>query len=124
MKKIIFSLFITFTLLILSNVESIGQCPSCPSPYSSYSTTFSNGSCTLTVNFCLDCAPTGHPVMSICSITVPNSCSSVNVNASLWNLARNEMLVKAVSVCGGVGPCPQRVAIDIYQAQCWQLEND
>ncbi len=24
----------------------------------------------------------------------------------------------------GVGPCPQRVAIDIYQASCWKLEND
>lgn len=40
MKRIFYSLILTFSLLILSNVESNGQCPGCSSPYASQTATY------------------------------------------------------------------------------------
>ncbi len=127
MKRIFYSLILTFSLLILSNVESNGQCSGCSSPYASQTATYVyNSSCSITINFCLDCSPTGHPIMKLCSITIPynSNCYNIPIDPTFWNNIRNEMLIKAALVCGTFGPCPQRIAADIYQATCWKLEND
>jgi len=91
------------------------------------SATFSpNTNCIVSVNYCLNCAPTGHPIMKLCSVTIDfeSSCDSVEIDGSFWDQARIAMLKEGASVCGAIGPCPQRQSVDIYQAQCWKLEPD
>src|SRR5690606_181401 len=54
----IFSLFIAFSLLILSNVESKGQCPS---GYTSHTITIDIGGCDYDIYTCVSCpSPTSH----------------------------------------------------------------
>lgn len=128
MMKKIFILICSFILITLSTTELKSQSSSCTCtyPYTSASTTYSiDSSCVITINYCLDCAPTGHPVMKLCNIIVPTDiCDTLVIDANFWDAVKEEMLISAVNICGGIGPCPTRVAIDIYQASCWQLVND
>ncbi len=128
MKKLILSLFLTFTLLILSNVESKGQCATCPSGYTSKSVNhvLSNG-CEITINYCIFCGPTGHGAMKLCSITIPyhaapNPCYNMVIDGSFWQEVKHAMVFNAAVECGNIGPCPQRVNYEIYQASCWKLD--
>lgn len=72
MKRILFSLIFTFSLLILSNVESKGQC-SCPSGYThTIDTVNINGTCELYVEYCYKCDPhTLYRSVQICNIIIP-----------------------------------------------------
>ncbi len=74
MKKIIFSLIITFTLLILSNVESNGQCAS---GYSSKTITLTLGNCDYVIDVCYKCEVTNPGSVYIRQITeVDSSCNN------------------------------------------------
>jgi len=125
MKNVFLLLIITFTLLIVSNVESKSTC-SCPTNYTpqTFTVTLPSG-CVVDINYCLFCQPTGHPILELCSVTLyTGSCTNINVDFNFWNLIRTEMIKHGVTNCGNVGPCPERVTMDIYQATCLKLVND
>jgi len=131
MKKIIFSLFITFTLLILSNVESIGQCPSCPSPYvsASFQFTLPNGCGPITVNYCRDCSPTGHPIVKLCSVEIPyyiTQCQNLQLGYSFWDEVKRQTLLNMYVYCINLEilPCPQRTVVEFYNTNCMTVEAD
>ena len=94
MKKISALLILTFTLLIISNVESSAQCTSCPGnpTPTSFPITLATG-CVAYVHYCFDCAPTGHPVAQFCMVAIPNNASC---NGSEW-----EVDVKSVNFESG-----------------------
>lgn len=127
MTKFILTLFITFTLLILSNVEGKGQCSSCPSGYTSESVnhTLSNG-CEVTINYCLFCQPTGHGAVRLCSVTIPytndpfDPCYNLVIDGIFWDEVREAMTFNSAVECGNIGPCPQRMNYEVYQASCMQ----
>jgi hypothetical protein len=128
MKNIISLLIFIFALFIMSNVESNGQCASCPSGYTGYSLSYviPATSCTITVNYCLLCSPTGNPVVRLCSIEVPHisACNNLILNSGLWDMIRTQTLKDAVNYCTGIPPCPTRKTMELYQADCFKLEND
>jgi len=134
-KKLFISLILTFSLLIMTNVESKGQCPSCPSPYTNHSvnhtlTTGPNAGCEITINYCLFCHPSGHAESRLCSVTIPyttnpyDPCFGMTLDANFWNEVRHAMIFNSAVVCGNIGPCPYRVVFTTYQANCMELTID
>jgi hypothetical protein len=127
-KKLIISLFLTFALLILSNVESNGQCNPCQIGYTpkSFNYQVTETSCTITVNYCAFCAPTGNPIVKLCSITIPhdNDCKNLNLTNFEWNKIKEAMVSDAANSCIGIPPCPTQITTEVYQAECYRLEND
>lgn len=130
MKKIIFSLIITFTLLILSNVESKGQCTSCPGNTSptAFQITLKTG-CDAFIHYCYDCAPTGNPIAQFCMIAIPNapSCNGITIDAQFWRDVREAMMIDLASICsnawGQIPPCSTSVfqSLEIVIANCMEV---
>lgn len=121
MKKIIFSLLFTFTLMFISNVESKGQC-TCPSGYTPQSVNLNLGSgCVITIDYCMLCHPTGNPEANLCQVRIPNTCVGLNIDLAFWTNVRNAMIADLALKCsysGGIGPCPQRTSFSVFQAFC------
>lgn len=73
MKKIILSLIITFTILILSNNESIAQCPS---GFTLKTVTLTIGPCDYDIQLCYKCGITNPGEVTIVDIKLKdNSCT-------------------------------------------------
>jgi hypothetical protein len=123
MKKLFISLILTFILLILSNVESNGQCSSCPSGYESksFQATLPGSSCIVTFNVCVFCAPTGNPQVQFCNAYFPSSCFSNQVSAFDWFLMKKEVMGKILMDCETeIPPCStmSKTASEYYEAAC------
>jgi hypothetical protein len=143
MKKIFISLFLTFALLILSNVESNGQA-CCPSGYDHTIDTISiNGTCELYVEYCYKCDPhTLYRSVYICNIIIPwNQPGGCNLDGTdigsqgFWEAIYVETLEKLTNKpsCGNYEPCgevpcttsymPNRF-VEIKKAACFRkFEN-
>jgi hypothetical protein len=128
MKKFILTFILTFTLLILSNIESNGQACSCPTGWFDYSFDYvvPGTSCTITVNFCTNCAPTGHTLIELCNIVVPySSACEITLNPPFWTQLRNALAVNAIISCDlGTEPCPGRNQTIVSHGACMKLEFD
>lgn len=129
MRKLIFSILIIVSTLLFTNVESKGQCPTCPSPSSSESVIMgiSGTSCSITINYCLFCSPTGHPRLELCSILIPygptSFCNNIAIdNIFLENVRKAKVIdgaVKCASAMGlPIGPCPNRTIVETYLPTC------
>ena len=126
MKKIIFSILIFVSTLLVTNVESKGQCPTCPSPSTSESVIMgiSGTSCSITINYCLFCSPTGRPRIELCSILFPIPyCNGLSITSSLLFEVKKAMVkdgsVKCATAMGlPIGPCPNRNIVETYFPTC------
>lgn len=125
MKKIFFSLIITFSLLILSNEESIGC--SCPQNYSfkSYLITLPNTNCVIQFNVCIKCSPTGNPEVRFCSVYIDindPSCTNANINPVDWSNMKKEVMGLVLKDCPEtqIPPCPTQSnwTANYYEAFC------
>jgi len=133
MKKIIALLILTFTLLIISNVESSAQCTSCPgnTTPTSFPITLATG-CVAYVHYCFDCAPTGHPVAQFCMVAIPNnaSCNGLVIDSDFFKTIREEMMKNLSSICsnvwGSVPPCSTstRYSLEIVMTNCMEVIDD
>ncbi len=126
-KKLFISLILSFSLLILSNVESKGQC-TCPNSnyqQASFQMTLANG-CPITVNYCRLCHPTGNPEARLCSIEIPYTninCQNMVIDSYFWAQVRLEMVKYIYYNCISleVLPCPHQTLVDIYSASCYYM---
>ncbi len=123
MKNFISLLIITFSLLIISNVESSAQCTCPPANQKTFNMTIPGTSCQVTVVYCLDCQPTGHASMELCHVINPydNPCIGMAIDAAFWIAVKKAMVLDAAIICGNIGPCPQRKIYEIYDAACKRL---
>ena len=122
MKRIFYSLILTFSILILSNVESNGQCSCPPANQVSFNMTLPSG-CKITIVYCRDCQPTGHASMELCHVIIPYSgaCIGMAIDQAFWLEVKKAMVFNAAAACGNIGPCPQKVVYEIYDAACKRL---
>lgn len=133
MKKIVFSLIVTFTVLILSNNESIAQCTSCPgnTTPTAFAITLKTG-CTAYIHYCYDCAPTGNPIAQFCMISLPNNpnCNGITIDAQFWKDVRDSMMINLATNCsniwGQVPPCSTSTfqSLEIVVANCMEVIED
>ncbi len=110
MNKFFITFFLTFTLLILSNVESKGQCTDCPMGWFNYSFVYEvpGTDCEITVYYCTNCAPTGHVTVHICNIIVPYEDCEIQLNPGFWDGLKKAAILDALTKCdllGAAGPC-------------------
>ncbi len=87
-KKLFISLILSFSLLILSNVESKGQCSSCLSGMTpaSFVFTLSTG-CQITVNYCWKCPTPPHlpGAATLCNISIPSgNCIGIVIDVTFF----------------------------------------
>jgi hypothetical protein len=128
MKKIIFSLIFTFTLLILSNVESIGQCPS---GYSHKLDTLTFNGCLYEVSICFKCAVTHHGEVSINRVRpIPNQAPPCDLQA--WQNFNNALTyIRGIvyspyyyfeKLCSSMipSPCPDYTPAKFREYFCWK----
>ena len=123
MKNLISLLIITLSLLILSKEESDAQCTCPPANQKTFNMTIPGTSCQVTVVYCLDCQPTGHASMELCHVIIPNSyhCYGIPIDAAFWASIKQSMVFDAAAYCGNIGPCPQKVVYEVYDAACKRL---
>jgi len=126
MKKIIFSLIITFTILILSNVESNGQCPS---GFTLKTVTLTIGPCDYDVRLCYKCGLANPGEVSIVDITLKDdSCTPLpleqvfdGIYATLNNY---QFIYNELCTSYSVPNCPN--LSDIFTVKwwcCWEVER-
>ncbi len=80
MTKFIFSLIFTFSLLILSNAESLGQCET---GYTSKTMTIQAGNCNYIVEFCYKCQVINPGIVKINKFYLEDSTCNNSLNISL-----------------------------------------
>ena len=122
-------------ILLFATNESSSQCVNCifPSSQESFQMEIPNTSCTITVNYCLTCSPTGNTIVKLCSIEIPynSNCLGTNLDASIFNILRKEMAKDGAQICAvtngiPIGPCPNRAIIETYLPTCvgWAVSFD
>jgi hypothetical protein len=119
-NKIIISFMLTFTLLLVSNVESNGQCASCPSGYSPQSVPLDLGSgCVITIYYCMLCHPTGHSEAKLCGVFIPITCGVIDIDMNFWKMVREALIIDLATACDDeIGPCPERISFSIEEGFC------
>lgn len=111
--------------MILSNVESKGQCSSCPENYSPVSYTIDfpgvNG-CEVTFYFCTFCPPTGSPQVTFCNASFKMPECTVTITPAMWLELKKEVMGLVLEDCefSGIPPCPtwSYQAVDYFEADC------
>jgi hypothetical protein len=125
MKKIFISLILTFALLILSNVESRGQCASCPSGYVPQQVNLDiGGGCIVTIHYCMLCHPTGTPEAKLCGVYIPVSCGVITMDYEFWWNIRKKLITDLAIKCsysGEIEPCPQQNVFSIDEGFCYGI---
>ena len=130
MNKFIITLIFTLTVLIFSNVESMGQTCSCPSGYTTVSFDYPyTSTCTFSITYCVICHPTGNIEMRLCGLTFDygnNECDYIVLSSQLYGEVRKAALIHvANNLCGSqIQPCPQRKIIEYQQGMCQEIVND
>lgn len=130
MRKLNVILIFSVFFLLLNISESNGQCSYCPPGSTASSCQVAIGNCTVTVNFCLDCSPTGHAIASLCNISLPYTCMGLPIDHNFWIQARREMLkavgAQCASVYGEIPPCSTSVRpyIEIVTPACVKIYQD
>jgi hypothetical protein len=130
-KKLFFSLILTFTLLIISNVESNGQCTDCPAGWFNYSFVYKSSryDCDITVHYCTNCAPHGFTEIKICNLIIPTDTCSITLNPLFWENLKKAVVVQSLSECNMLGivpPCStfSRTQVIVTSADCFRAEFD
>lgn len=130
-KKLFISLFLTFALLILSNVESEGQCTDCPMGWFNHSFIYKplSTKCDIIVHYCTNCAPTGFMEIKICNLIIPTDTCSITLNPLFWENLKKELVVQSLTECdmlGIVPPCSSlsRTQVIVTAADCFRAEFD
>ena len=119
MKKIIFSLLFTFTLMFISNVESKGQCSSCPTNFTPKSVNVTINGCNITIYYCKFCEPTGYPSAKLCGVYFPTSCGNLVIDYDFWYQVREALIIDLSIDCNKeIGPCPERQSFSIEEGFC------
>ncbi len=141
MKKIFISIILTFALLILSNVESNGQCET---GYTSQTITTNIGGCDYVVKFCYKCPePTSHwpdgdgyivPIEYTKIPTDPpceNGMNHEEIHTYLYNFMHTGQFIwyftclyhnQAIPPCGG-DENESRIMYHVLWANCWKLDH-
>ena len=128
-KKFVPAIIIALAMFFASNISSKAQCNPCASGFTpkSFQYTLEGTSCTITVNYCTDCAPIGHTSVRLCDIIIPyGSCNGIQINSDFWEEIRRATLIHNVENCDlGIPPCPHnRRQMDLFQGDCKKLVYD
>jgi hypothetical protein len=112
-----------------SNVSTKAQCSDCPSWYGTYSFDYvvPGTSCTITVNYCQSCEPTGHTDVRLCEIVVPYGCSPFQLNHTFWMNVKIAAVEHAVATCSfGIPPCGglPRQQYSLFTGECKHMVYD
>jgi hypothetical protein len=123
MKRIFLILILTFTLLILSYVESNGQCSSCPTNFTPKSVNLNlGGGCFVTIHYCSYCHPTGHTEGKLCGVYIPVTCGVITMDYAFWWKVREAMILDMATICEDeIGPCPERTSFSIEEGFCYGI---
>ena len=133
MKKLIMIILFCMILLFATN-ESSSQCANCifPSSQESFQMEIPNTSCTITVNYCLTCSPTGNTLISLCSVVFPytSNCFGIHLDEDFFESVRQGMAKDGALKCANkngipIGPCPNRAIIETYLPTCarWEVNT-
>ncbi len=126
MKKIFLSALL-FVMLFAMSFESSNS--SCPSGYTAASFSFNHPSiwgCTITVDYCYQCAPSSNGVKTILDkISFSTNCfPSLALNVSFFNMVSDEVMKNVKTLCT-IGPCPNNSTnySEVTRAVCVNLVN-
>lgn len=125
MNKFFITLIFTFSLLILSNVESKGQCASCPTNFTPKVVNVTINGCNVTIHYCKFCHPTGHPEAKLCGVYFPTTCGNIVIDYDFWYQVREALILDmSIDCLESIGPCPERTSFSIEEGFCLGIYPD
>jgi len=126
MKKLIVSLFLTFTLLIISNNESIAACPS---GWSSTTVTMTIGNCDYYIEVCYKCEVTNPGKVKVhrfwlVDSTCNNTLSITQITSQMYNEISTGAFIYANLCPDALYPTPPcefgTKQFEVMYHYCWQ----